>query len=205
MRLLEVGASAGLNLRWDSYRYEAGERVWGDAHSPVRIKWALQGDESPPLDVIPDVVERRGCDLAPVDVTTPDGKLTLESFVWAEHIGRLRLLRSAFQVAARVPAVVDQADAVDWLEQELLAPRTGVDTVVFQSIVMQFLSSSERARMPWILEQAGRRTTSDAPLAWVEMESRAGLAEVALTSWPGGQREVVALAGLYGNPVKWVA
>jgi hypothetical protein len=205
MRLLEVGASAGLNLRWDCYRYEAGERVWGDAGSPVRIKWDLQGHGRPPLDVIPDILERRGCDLAPVDVAKPDGKLTLESYVWAEHVDRLHLLRSAFQVAVRVPAVIEQADALDWLEHELLAPRSGVDTVVFHSIVMQFLSSSGRARMRQILEQAGRLTTSDAPLAWVEMESGAGLAEVALTSWPGGQRQVVALAGLYGNPVKWIA
>src|SRR6266508_4646703 len=205
MRLLEVGASAGLNLRWDCYRYEAGERVWGDAGSPVRIKWDLQGHGRPPLDVIPDILERRGCDLAPVDVAKPDGKLTLESYVWAEHVDRLHLLRSAFQVAARVPAVVDQADALNWLEHELLSLRSGVDTVVFHSIVMQFLSSSERARMRRILEQAGLRAASDAPLAWVEMDSRTGLAEVALTSWPGGQRQVVALAGLYGNPVKWVA
>jgi len=179
--------------------------VWGDARSPVRIKWDLQGDGRPPVDVIPDILERRGCDLAPIDVAKPDGKLRLESYVWAEHVDRLRLLRSAFQVAARVPAVVEQANALDWLEHELLSPRSGVDTVVFHSIVMQFLSSSDRARIRRMLEQAGRRTTSDAPLAWVEMESRAGLAEVALTSWPGGQRQVVALAGLYGNPVKWVA
>jgi hypothetical protein len=165
----------------------------------------LQGDESPPLDVIPDVVERRGCDLAPVDVTTPDGKLTLESYVWPEQVGRLRLLRSAYEVAARVPAVVDQADAPEWLEHELLSPRSSVDTVVFHSIVMQFLSSSERARMRRMLEQAGRRATSDAPLAWVEMESRAGHTEVALTSWPGGEHRVVALSNLYGDRVKWVA
>src|SRR5688572_24460621 len=30
LRLLEVGASAGLNLRWDSYFYTAGDRSWGD-------------------------------------------------------------------------------------------------------------------------------------------------------------------------------
>jgi hypothetical protein len=179
--------------------------MWGDAHSPVRIRSALQGDEGPPLDVIPDVVERRGCDLAPVDVTTPDGKLTLESYVWAEHVGRLSLLRSAYEVAARVPAVVDQADAPEWLEHELLSPRRSVDTVVFHSIVMQFLTPSERARMRRMLEQAGRRTTSDAPLAWVEMESRAGHTEVALTSWPGGQHRVVALSSLYGDRVRWVA
>jgi hypothetical protein len=66
-----------------------------------------------------------------------------------------------------VPVVVDQAGALDWLEHELLSPRSGVDTIVFHSIVMQFLSSSERARMRRMLEQAGRRTTSDAPLARV--------------------------------------
>jgi hypothetical protein len=76
MRLLEVGASAGLNLRWDCSRYKAGERVWGDARSPVRIKWALQADGRPPLNVIPYFLERRGCDLAPIDVSKPDGKLT---------------------------------------------------------------------------------------------------------------------------------
>ena len=35
LRVLEVGASAGLNLRWDHYRYEAGDAAWGDPDSPV--------------------------------------------------------------------------------------------------------------------------------------------------------------------------
>ena len=37
LRLLEVGSSAGLNLRWDHYRYEAGDRAFGDPDSPVRF------------------------------------------------------------------------------------------------------------------------------------------------------------------------
>ncbi|MGH7964199.1 MAG: DUF2332 family protein, partial [Candidatus Binatia bacterium] len=37
LRLLEIGASAGLNLRWDYYRYEAEGAAWGDPASPVRI------------------------------------------------------------------------------------------------------------------------------------------------------------------------
>src|SRR3546814_4819179 len=33
----EIGSSAGLNLRFDPYRYTFGGRDWGDAPSPARI------------------------------------------------------------------------------------------------------------------------------------------------------------------------
>ena len=38
LRLLEIGASAGLNLRWDRYRYEWLDGAWGDVASPVRME-----------------------------------------------------------------------------------------------------------------------------------------------------------------------
>jgi hypothetical protein len=37
LRILEPGASAGLNLLWDHYRYEVNGECWGDASSPVRL------------------------------------------------------------------------------------------------------------------------------------------------------------------------
>ena len=37
LRVFEVGSSAGLNLRWDRYRYEARGETWGPADSPVRL------------------------------------------------------------------------------------------------------------------------------------------------------------------------
>jgi hypothetical protein len=41
LRLLEVGASAGLNLRFDSYRYELGDERWGPADSGVVLRSRL--------------------------------------------------------------------------------------------------------------------------------------------------------------------
>jgi hypothetical protein len=38
LRLLEIGASAGLNLRWDRYRYEWSGGAWGDAASGVQLQ-----------------------------------------------------------------------------------------------------------------------------------------------------------------------
>ncbi|MCB1040214.1 MAG: DUF2332 family protein, partial [Acidimicrobiales bacterium] len=37
LRVLEVGASAGLNLRFDRYRYVAAGRSWGPAQSPLQF------------------------------------------------------------------------------------------------------------------------------------------------------------------------
>jgi hypothetical protein len=61
LRLLEVGAAAGLILRWDRYFYEAGSEGWGDPYSLVRIPNVF-GDVYPRLDVSPRIEERHGCD-----------------------------------------------------------------------------------------------------------------------------------------------
>jgi hypothetical protein len=102
LRVLEVGASAGLNLRWDRFSYEARGETWGPPDSPVRL-CSFNGDVPLPFDVTARVAERAGCDTDPVDPTTEDGRLTLLSYLWADQIARVRLLRAALEVAAEVP------------------------------------------------------------------------------------------------------
>src|SRR2546421_4431135 len=62
LRILEVGASAGLNLRWDHYGYRAGDLAWGDPASPVQFDDVYEGTR-PPFDIRAVVDERTGCDL----------------------------------------------------------------------------------------------------------------------------------------------
>src|SRR2546422_48321 len=93
-RVLEIGASAGLNLRWDRFRYEAADWAFGDSASPARIPCEYDGGR-PPLPPQVWVMERAGCDPAPIDATTDEGSLTLQSFVWPEQLERLALLRAA--------------------------------------------------------------------------------------------------------------
>jgi len=60
------------------------------------------------------VVERSGCDANPIDPTTDEGRTTILSYVWPDQAERLALARAACDVARRVSAVVEQADAPDW-------------------------------------------------------------------------------------------
>jgi hypothetical protein len=198
--LFEVGASAGLNLRWDRYRYEAGAFAWGDPDSLVRIGFRLEG--SAPLAGTIAVAGRRGCDLRPLDPATEEGQLTLLAFVWPDQAERLRRLRAALAVAVEQPVAVDCAAAAEWIGAQLDDPTDGVATVVFHSIVMQYLPDRERREFERLVRAAGEAATEAAPLAWLRMEPAGDRAEVRLTLWPSGEERLLARAGYHGDPVR---
>jgi hypothetical protein len=204
LRLLEIGASAGLHLRFDHYRYEAGPLAFGDPASPVRFVGPWDG--TPPLGGACTVAGREGCDLEPVDPTTEEGRLTLLSYVWPDQAARLAALRGALEVATRVPARVERARGAVWLAPRLARPLPGIATVVFHAIVWQYLSADDRRRVGATIEAAGQRATSTAPVAWLRFEPSADgrCCEVRLRSWPGGDERLLATAGYHGPPVAWL-
>jgi hypothetical protein len=203
LRLLEIGASAGLNLRFDHFAYEIAGGIVGDPCSPVRIAGAFEGGA--PADAFPEVVERRGCDTRPIDPTTHEGRLTLLSYVWPDQSERVRLLEGAIEVARRVPAAVDEERAGSWLEARLARASPGAATVVFHSIVAQYLEPSEHEAVEGLLGEAGASATAEQPLARLAMEAAGELAGVRLTIWPGGEERLIARAGYHGRPVHWLA
>lgn len=200
LRLLEVGASAGLNLRWTEYRYEAGGFAWGRPGSPLRIGFELSGAEIPA--VAATVAERAGCDASPVDPAGEDGRLTLLSYVWPDQVVRMERVRAALELAAGDPIAVERARAVDWTAARLARPANGLATVVYHSIVLQYLSEPEREAFAAAVVEAGRRATAEAPLAWLRMEPDGERAAIRLATWPGGEDRLLARAGYHGTPVE---
>ena len=86
IRLLEVGASAGLNLLWDRYGY--AYRAASVGGGPPVFSGAERG-RAVPVGPLPVVRSRVGVDLAPPDLRTEDGVMLLKSFVWAGQEQRL--------------------------------------------------------------------------------------------------------------------
>jgi hypothetical protein len=202
LRVLEVGASAGLNLRWDHFAYDTGRVVSGDPASPVRFEGVWEGDP-PDLPATFDVAERTGCDRNPIDATTPEGRLTLMSYLWPDQIDRYQRLDAAIEVARAVPASVERAAADEWIADRLTLPLPGVATVVVHSIVLQYLPQDARARFREAVQAAGERASGAAPLAWLRMEPGGDRAELRLTTWPRGEERVLATAGYHGRPIWW--
>lgn len=204
LRVLETGASAGLNLRWDHFLYESRGQKWGPDDSSVRL--CDYNSEIPlPFDVPASVVERAGCDINPLDVTTEEGRLTLLAYVWPDQVHRIRLLKGAIEIAKQVPVTVDKAGAAEWVEERLRELPDGVATVVYHSIFFQYMPDDEAAAFVEEIESAGRRATETAPLAWLRFEPGADQAETRLKMWPGGRDRSIATSSFHGAAVRFLS
>jgi len=204
LRLLEVGASAGLNLRWDRFRYEADDFSWGPPGSPVELHFELEGTP-PDVPGAVEIASRRGCDTAPIDPTTPDGQLGLLTYVWPDQRDRIARMRAALEVAAELTVSVDREPAAAWAERMLAEPAPGEATVIYHSIMSQYLSDAERAALFTGIREAGGRATAEAPLAWLRMEPVDDRANLELTVWPGGEDRLLARVGYHGTPVELIS
>ncbi len=168
VRLLEPGASAGLNLLVDKFRFEQPDWRVGPAQSPVVLTNVFV-DPPAPQDF--EIVERRGCDLSPVDAASAEGELRLRSFVWPFHIDRHERLVHACALARHHPVQVDEAPAGEWLDEQLAetAPDDTV-TVVWQSITRMYWPAEESVRVDAAVAEAAQRQC----VAHVSMEFTSG-------------------------------
>jgi hypothetical protein len=160
---------------------------------------AVQG-EGLPVAPVPRIVERRGCDAAPIDATSAAGRLRLLSFVWPDHPERFRRLQGALAVAARTPVTVDRAPLGSWITGQLAGPVPEPDvlTVVWHSIVMQYVAADEQEQVSDALADAATRM----PLVRLAMEAPIAPYETAPELRLDGR--LLAGVGAHGVPVELV-
>lgn len=185
--LREIGTSGGLNLRMDRFAYIDGERVGGDPASALQIVDRWRGPVRPSFSPL-NIVDRAGCDPSPIDPISPEGRATLLGFLWPDQTDRNERTSAAIEIAINTPVRIERANADSWLEAELAHTRSGVVTVVFHSIVWQYIDKAERERIRATLERAGQRAGLESPLAWLQFEPRQpdrSCAALTLQLWDG--------------------
>lgn len=207
VRLLEIGASAGLNLRADQFRYEGYDGQWfGRQDSPVRLLDAWRGVRLNPESEL-TVVERTGCDVNPVDATTSQGRLSLRSYVWPDQLRRMERLQAALEVAADFPAQVSRQDAVSFVRAVELAEDT--TTVLWHSVMWQYLTVRDQQEISARVSELGAAAVESAPFAHLFLEPVRRTPEsrheflVVLELWPGGQRRILGTSAAHGLPTTW--
>lgn len=208
VRLFEIGSSAGLNLLADRFHYtHTSGAAWGDPQSPVRLEEAWTGRDVSATAPALQIASRVGSDLRPIDATTTEGRLTLTAYVWPDQTARLERLRGALALAARHPLDLRAQSAAAFVDEVDLAD--GCTTVVWHSVMWQYLTSEEQQRIQTRLEQLGERSTPTAPLAHLSLEPERrgpeGVHEflVTLTTWPDGRSRVLGTSRGHGIPTDW--
>ncbi|MFJ5925543.1 DUF2332 domain-containing protein [Kitasatospora sp. NPDC092948] len=167
VHLIEVGTSAGLNLRFDRYGYRLGGRNYGDPVSPVQLVASLHGpDTLPDLDALPVLASVCGVDLNPVDVRAEADRRWLEALVWPENLDQRRLLTAALGVIAADPPRVLRGDAVDVLPALAAELPPGEPRVVFHSATRMHVPLGRRAAFDAAIAAVG----TAGPLWWLCVE-----------------------------------
>jgi hypothetical protein len=206
--LIEVGASAGLCLHPDRWRYDfGGGRTVGDPSAPVLSTRANAATPVP--DAVPEVVWRAGIDLEPLDVSNDDDLRWLRTLIWPvgegnEDIERLQRLSAAADIARSDTPRIDRGDLVTETGRLIEeASRHAEHVVVFHSAVLAYLPETARTTFTDLM--------ASAPATWIANE---GLGIVAGTDRipdaPPGAFAItvagspVALADPHGSWLTWL-
>ncbi|MGZ3553000.1 MAG: DUF2332 domain-containing protein [Vulcanimicrobiaceae bacterium] len=204
MRIFEIGASAGLNLRWDRYCYSGSNWSWGDPSSRLHLQNRERSGAPEHLDAAVPIVERRGCDLHPLDPGDPADARELLSFVWPDQLERFRRLDAALAIARDLPVAIDAADGIEWIGR--IAPQPDTLTVVMHSVITEHMPHDAREGLRAAIAALGNRAASNAPVAWVRMEQEAGgRYQTRVKLWPYDDDLSIASSDGHAQDIEWVA
>jgi hypothetical protein len=161
LALIDVGASAGLCLLADRYRYDYDGVIAGDVESPLTLECTVEGEPFEPRPL--EISWRAGIDLNPLDVTSPDDVQWLRTLVWPGEEDRLARLDAAIALAQEDPPRVVAGDLNESLEAlaaqappdaTLVVMHTAVLWYVPQAGRVSFLELMRRLDCHWVSQEA---------------------------------------------------
>ena len=152
------------------------------------------------------IQSRRGCDINPLDVTRAEHRERLNAFVWADQRDRVQRISTAIDLAFQNPPTLQKSDAAPWIDEWLALPaEANVVRVLFHTISFQYLPNETQQHITDSLSAAGKKSSSDMPLAWLSMEQFKDWGpRLTLRLWPGGELRILATADAHARQVNWL-
>jgi hypothetical protein len=208
VHLIEVGASAGIHLHVDRYRYVIGGRTFGRPDAAVTIETQWRGPGQPPdLDDVPAIASRTGIDLHPVPATDAAERLWLRALVWPENQHAADLLMAALDSIAADPPDIVAGDAITVCPRLARNLPPGEPRVAFHAATRMHVPRARRAAF----DEAIDSLADGGPLfhAWQEPPSAhhhglpGDLSEMLAMHGPGDAR-AIPLARADGH-LEWLA
>jgi hypothetical protein len=161
--LIEIGASAGLNLALDRYHYRFGDQEWGP-ESTVLLEGESRGAEVSLHGI--EVLTRTGLDLNPIDPQDTEARRWLDALIWPEHARRRARLRAALELVSDLHFDMVAGDALDLLPGVLERLPEGEPAVVMNAFTLIQFTPEGRDRVEQICDD----TRASRPVYRVSME-----------------------------------
>ncbi len=206
--LIEVGASAGLLLIFDRYRYDYG---WagqaGDPDSPLLLECEVRGEIAPPLDFSSEkLAGRTGIDLSPIRTDDTDAIRWLRALIWPDHTDRLARLDAALALAGTHPVELHAGDALDLLPEIVESIPKGITPIIFHYATLIHFKKENQERFSQLVSDLAHARQDD--LLWLQAESistlRAGR-PVTLTDFRNATKTDLEHVQAHGEWLHWLA
>lgn len=228
VHLVELGASAGLNLVADNRSFRLvgshGQPCLDlNPHPKAPPQFTVRGEGPCPLPgdaVTPRLLSRTGCDLHPLSLNSASDEHKLASFVWGDQVERMVLLQQGIAAlhaakTSQAPVRLHQAhlpgDLISFLDRHV-----GVGDeqpiVLFNTYLTTYLDDKGASLRPLLAEWARRRRKS---LLWLQWETLwtgpappvFGWLGWTADLWQDGRHHLWHLAWVqpHGNEVRWLA
>lgn len=205
LALIDLGASAGLNLNFDRYAYSYrrdGHEIlrWGSDSAQIRLEAELRGNgELPPIPPAIPVASRDGIDLDPVDIANPDQLLWLRALIWPEHVERHQQLIDAATEFKDSDIRMHAGDASRVLPALIESVPREHSLVVYSTIALHQFPQESRQRITNTLATA----SAERPLWQIALEGNDP--ELSITRYRNGAgtTEKLADASPHGWWIEW--
>jgi hypothetical protein len=161
--LIDVGASAGLNLAIDRYGYRYDGVQWNDeAELVLEADWRGEPVEFHEIEIL----GRTGLDLDPIDPSDESACRWLDALIWPEHVERRARLRSALKLVSTLDIEMVAGDATDTLPRCLEALPSGDPVIIMSSFTLGQFDQPQRELLEGIVSAA----RSDRPVHRISMD-----------------------------------
>jgi hypothetical protein len=169
VNILEVGASAGINLRFDQFPVRAH-----DDANPLTLV-CEDRSEIDRTRRLPQVNDRVGIDLNPLSLAIEEDRLWLKACLWAEERRRHERFDAIVAAQERWPSAnILRGSVRERLDDALVRCTTSDSTIIVNTWTAAYFSHDERE---WYFDEVSRRCARGR-VAWISVESP-------MVTWPG--------------------
>ena len=206
--IIDIGASAGLNLNFDCYEYYYnGEKRFGN--SPVKLHCQTKGEKIPAIKPFNNPIRKIGIDQHPIDLTNADDLTWLQALIWPDQTERFSMLKEALQIPELSQIELTRSSTIADFKNLIEAVDPGDTLIVYATHVLYQFTDELLHAFYNLLDAIGQtrdfyflsaEATDAVRLKW-------GIANTAvvLTTYKNKykQEELIAETNGHGNWLKW--
>lgn len=207
--IIDIGASAGLNLNFDHYEYYYNnQKVYGNSN--VKLHCQLKGDLVPAVKSFNTSIQKIGIDQHLIDPSNPDDLTWLLALIWPDQTERFAMLNEAVTLQQHSPVQLIKGSTISEFKNIIESVNTSHTLILYATHVLYQFSESLLQDFNLMLDTIGQQRdyyflSAEATKA-MQLKYNTSNTAVVLTSYKNKHKQEIWVAETngHGNWMQWL-